>query len=485
MEDETRVSRLALYRKYRSTDLSEVVGQEHITKTLDQSLKSGQISHAYLFTGPRGVGKTSVARILARRVNNLDSTKDTALQLDIIEIDAASNRGIDEIRSLREKINSSPTNLKYKVYIIDEAHMLTREAFNALLKTLEEPPPHVLFILATTEAHKLPDTIISRTQRYDFRPFSEDTITKHLGVIAKSEKIDITEDGLQTIAELSDGGMRDAISLLDQLSVFNEKIDANFVSQRMGLANSKQIALIIDAASQNDVKTALDTLANQISDGVEPRALNSQIQRFLRNILLSTDKDLEYEQSFVIRALDLFCKAEQQFKITSHHSLPIEIAIVKLSITTSTGQSVAGSEISTPQLTPNVTRQNKSKQQTVSKNELSSEATVEDIDLTSRCAKGMSIIKEHNNSLYALLRSGNAHIKDKSLIVDCRFNFHKERIEEHRNREMIEKVMSRVCGQPINLVCLLNQVDTKEPIKEDDELVSSAMAILGGELVDG
>ncbi len=154
------MSRLALYRKYRSTDLNDVVGQEHITKTLAQSIKCEQISHAYLFTGPRGVGKTSVARILAKQVNALKVEDDSAAYMDIIEIDAASNRGIDEIRSLREKINSAPSQLEKKVYIIDEAHMLTKEAFNALLKTLEEPPAHLIFILATTESHKLPETII-------------------------------------------------------------------------------------------------------------------------------------------------------------------------------------------------------------------------------------------------------------------------------------------------------------------------------------
>src|ERR1700733_11465460 len=185
----------ALYRTYRPQKLAEVVGQEHITTALNRALQNGTISHAYLFTGPRGVGKTSIARILAHEINQLPY-EDDRQHLDIIEIDAASNRRIDEIRDLRDKVHVAPTSAKYKVYIIDEVHMLTKEAFNALLKTLEEPPAHVIFILATTEAHKLPETIISRTQRFAFRPASTETVTTHLKEIAKAEKIKVDDDAL-------------------------------------------------------------------------------------------------------------------------------------------------------------------------------------------------------------------------------------------------------------------------------------------------
>src|ERR1700759_265171 len=214
---------LALYRKYRPKGLADVVGQDHIVTTLQNALKAGKISHAYLFTGPRGVGKTSVARILAHEINNLPYT-DESVHLDIIEIDAASNRRIDEIRDLRDKVRVAPAQAKYKVYIIDEVHMLTREAFNALLKTLEEPPAHCIFILATTEVHKLPETIISRTQRFNFQPIEPKTAGEHLHAIAKREKIDISPEAIELLAEHGNSSLRDSISLLDQLSATGGQI---------------------------------------------------------------------------------------------------------------------------------------------------------------------------------------------------------------------------------------------------------------------
>ena len=222
----------ALYRKYRSKSLDEVIGQKHITDILSRAISVGRVSHAYLLTGPRGVGKTSVARILAHEINKLPYNEEIT-NLDIIEIDAASNNGVEDVRDLREKVQIAPVSASKKIYIIDEVHMLSKAAFNALLKTLEEPPEHIVFILATTNAEKLPATIISRTQRFNFRPISVDDAVKHLAYIAKQEGIKVTDDALKLIAQRSDGSFRDSISLLDQLSSLVDVNDKKTITAKL------------------------------------------------------------------------------------------------------------------------------------------------------------------------------------------------------------------------------------------------------------
>lgn len=266
---------LALYRKYRPKDLDEVVGQEEVKKILASSVKNGTITHAYLFFGPRGTGKTTMAKILAKMVNcehpidgNACNNCDTCLNIlnssDVIEIDAASNNGVDEIRDLREKVNLVPTNAKYKIYIIDEVHMLTIQAFNALLKTLEEPPKHVIFVLATTEYYKIPMTITSRCQKFQFSKISDDLIVDRLREISKLEKIDISDDALYEIAKISDGGMRDSINFLDQLCSSNDKtIELSDVYQVCGNVSMQDIqSLFVDIRNNKyqDVITFFDKL---------------------------------------------------------------------------------------------------------------------------------------------------------------------------------------------------------------------------------
>ncbi len=478
------MSQLALYRKYRSADLTDVVGQKHITQTLDAALKQGKLSHAYLFTGPRGVGKTSVARILARNINGLGKSEDNPNFLDIIEIDAASNRGIDEIRALRDKVAVAPAKLQYKVYIIDEAHMLTREAFNALLKTLEEPPAHVVFILATTEAHKLPETIISRTQRYDFHALSEDDIVARLQHIATQEKIDITEPALRLVAQMANGGMRDAVSLLDQLSVLTEKIDEKITSQFLGLALNSELGEVLDLAEQNKAEEAVEKITSIRANGVAPGELILQLQRMARERLLAEiQKGSQAKKiAFYTYSLETLHTAMNQLTYSANSSIPLELAIVKMSYNLKQHPVQSTQTVTT---TPNVVKDTAPTTVKDLPKEKPTPST-DNIDAVALCDKALSAIKEHNNSLYALLRSGGAHVEGDKLLVNCRFAFHQNRIEEHHNRALIEKVMSKTFNRTIQLSCTLeNKPEAAPKADTSSELVNSAMAILGGELVDG
>ena len=273
----------ALYRKYRSKKLSEVVGQKHITTVLENALKQQKIAHAYLFTGPRGVGKTSIARILAHEINNLPYSEEEN-HPDIIEIDAASNNGVDDIRQLRENVQITPFSAKYRVYIIDEVHMLSKAAFNALLKTLEEPPEHAVFILATTDAHKLPATIISRTQRFVFRFISKEDVCTHLEFIAKNEKIKISKEAIEIIAERGEGSFRDSISLLDQISSISkngEEITAELLEKSLGLAAKSQINNLISAFENRNSGEIIHIMREIRDSGVDLKNFASQILNFI------------------------------------------------------------------------------------------------------------------------------------------------------------------------------------------------------------
>lgn len=274
----------ALYRKYRSKSLDEVVGQKHVTDILARSLKQGKIAHAYLLTGPRGVGKTSIARILAHEINGLPYN-DESTHLDIIEIDAASNNGVEDVRDLREKVNLAPVSASKKVYIIDEVHMLSKPAFNALLKTLEEPPEHVVFILATTDADKLPATIISRTQRFGFRAIGRDDAVAHLRTIADAEKIKIDDESLAILAERGDGSFRDSISLLDQLSSLADDkagITPDLVETTLGLAPHDSVNALLAAVKSHDTSEIIKLLDKFDQSGIQPSVLTSQLVLTIR-----------------------------------------------------------------------------------------------------------------------------------------------------------------------------------------------------------
>ena len=279
----------SLYRRYRPLKLDDVVGQEQVTEPLSNALKEGRISHAYLFIGPRGTGKTSVARIFAHEVNGFSYEVEDDY-VDIIEIDGASNRGIDNIRELREKVAIAPTAGKYKIYIIDEVHMLTKEAFNALLKTLEEPPKHVIFIMATTDAYKVPVTITSRAQTYTFKLADAGVITPYLKTICEKEKIDIDDDALDVVVKRGGGSFRDTLSLLDQISTLSDKkITKEMVVTALGLPEDEQIAELLTTYTSGDVVKVTTLLKDLLSSGIKPETLTEEL---ISNIVANPSPEL-------------------------------------------------------------------------------------------------------------------------------------------------------------------------------------------------
>lgn len=296
-----------LYRKYRPSDFESVVGQQYIVKVLKNSILNQNISHAYIFSGPRGTGKTSTAKIFSKAINCSSSTDGSPCgkclfcqnfeeNPDIIEIDAASNNGVDEIRNLIENVKLTPTNGKYKVYIIDEVHMLTQSAFNALLLTLEEPPKHVVFILATTNIENVPITILSRCQRFDFKKIENDDIVHRLREVCDKESIEATDEGLAEIAYLAEGGLRDALSLLDQISKNNEKITIELVEKQIKIVSKKVLQDLLDTIERNDVDVFLSIISNFKDTAVDYKTLIKRLIEVASNRARNIKKTARYER---------------------------------------------------------------------------------------------------------------------------------------------------------------------------------------------
>jgi DNA polymerase-3 subunit gamma/tau len=461
----------ALYRKYRSKSLSEIVGQEHVTTTLANALKSGRISHAYLLTGPRGVGKTSIARILAHEINGLPYNDEA--HLDIIEIDAASNRRIDEIRDLRDRVSSAPAAAKYKVYIIDEVHMLTREAFNALLKTLEEPPAHVVFILATTEAHKLPETIISRTQHYTFRPYPREQVIAHLKFIAKSEKITIDDDALALI-----------------------HITRADIERILGLAPAEHIAKLTSAVESNDIGAVVTILNDLYGSGYEPASVAAQLSSTIRQKVLDGSPD----------SIQLIGLLQQLLDVAAARSPRqlLELLLLRASLSTDIVQPSRQQQVipapSVPKPVPIAASQPIAKQAPEPQTKppvgpieppepeipAAPARTVvgplSDMELGDLWQQTLNEIKKQYNTLYGIARMAKPEFDGAMLRLGFKFAFHQKRINEAKNRKIFADIFTRLYGAPVEITCTVIEHDTIATPAPDVAAVSNIFG--GAELLE-
>ncbi len=455
---------LALYRKYRPKGLADVVGQDHIVRTLRAALDSGKISHAYLFTGPRGVGKTSVARILAHEINGLPYTDDS-MHLDIIEIDAASNRRIDEIRDLRDKVHIAPTSAKYKVYIIDEVHMLTREAFNALLKTLEEPPAHAVFILATTEAHKVPDTIASRTQRFSFKPINQADTVSHLQDLAKQEKITIDDEALTALAEHAGGSFRDSINLLDQMVGSGEAIHKSDVEAMLGLPGTQTVDGLYEALTTSDVAAIATLLTEARIGGVNAGTLALALGERIRNDVLAggsaSTNTVALLRQLVTAAgeRDAFIALELAlFEYAAVPSAPraavppAPVAMVSVKTTPAKSEPIA----EPPQ--PQAKEQAPEVEPVLMPDPVTMSASDE-----SYWEELLAVIKKSHNTVYSVLRMAQPQLEGDKLTLFFSFPFHQKRISESATQKRIADAASALLGRSIE-VKAVHQKDTKAPI---------------------
>lgn len=460
----------ASYRVYRPRRFSEVQGQERTIETLRQAVRQGRLTHAYLFSGPRGTGKTSVARILAKAINceKPDSNGDPCLNcvscrsvemgqhLDVIEIDAASNRGIDEIREIKERITHQTAMSAYKVYIIDEVHMLTADAFNALLKTLEEPPNHVIFILATTEAHKLPITVLSRCQRYEFHRLTVPIIKERLRYVAEQEGVAWDESALELLAEAADGALRDALSLFDQVVATQGTINEDAVTRVAGLAGHQAMMDLAEGLTQG-IEPLVAVLARLREEGLDEKLILRDFARQLRDLLLFRTAGPgafpAYRQDALahvnalfpediavnwwIESADQVAQAEARLKGGFPADLAVELCFLKMQQRLWNRQA--------PQTVTTAERQvpTAPKERVVL-------APPDDAKPANSFEAVLDIVKRERPSTYALFEKASGEVSgDGSLVIHFEFPAHKELVNQPHNREVVDRAIKTVFGPEI------------------------------------
>ncbi|WP_243638719.1 DNA polymerase III subunit gamma/tau [Lucifera butyrica] len=518
---------MALYRAWRPQDFDNLIGQEHISITLKNAITSGKIAHAYLFSGPRGTGKTSTAKILAKALNCVDGPTDNpcnhcpscekvtaGTSMDVLEIDAASNRGIDEIRDLRETVKFAPVDGRYKVYIIDEVHMLTTEAFNALLKTLEEPPAHVVFILATTEPHKIPATIHSRCQRYDFHRIAVKEIQSRLTAVADSEKIEFEPEALLLIASQADGGMRDALSILDQCAMMSEnKVTVANARNLLGLIGHEWIWKMVESLASRDAGAVLNGIDEMISLGKDVRQILVELVLYGRSLLLykaapdfgGTDlygADQErlasqsrcFTQEELSRMLQTLNEAINEAKWSGEPRIIVEMALLTICRRQNTEDverlaervealeaKLAGMDLNTVMAGPAPHTPVRAKmelpdirtQQKMASGLASQEQTGKPVELPAADQESMpvstpddlknlwqGVLKElqegGKRAVHACVVQGQlVSLDNDQAVIHFSSPFPKERTEKEDYRTIIEKLIAQVCGRHVRLQCVL------------------------------
>ena len=474
----------ALYRKYRSRSLDEVLGQDHVTSILRRSLEQGKIAHAYLLTGPRGVGKTSVARILAHEINHLPYDDDSS-NLDIIEIDAASNNGVDDIRALREKAQVAPVSAPKKVYIIDEVHMLSKSAFNALLKTLEEPPEHVVFILATTDADKLPATILSRVQQFFFHPIPTEIMTRQLMNIAKKEGFAIEKDAARLIAERSRGGFRDSISTLDQLSILatsDQPLTANMVTEYLGLSDATMLGNLLDSYPSDDNEKVLNIFQELENSGANSVIVSHQLLSIARNRLRKNPNLVGLVQQLIevdrhphpdLKLLTIFMNSNSQ---------PTEKPVATKKDTTQ-----AAPQKPAKKPTPIKTAEPaKPTEKPIKKEEKPVEPAKKpaakpkktDAPLELNWEKVIERAKEKSLGLASLLQKSQWSFDGEKLTIYAGSAFYKKKLDDAKNKPLISEIISEETAMDLEI----DIIGEKKP-PEDEKLAEIAELMGGGEEV--
>jgi len=457
----------ALYRKYRSKSLADIIGQDHVTEILSRAIQQSRISHAYLLTGPRGVGKTSIARILAHEINKLPYSEETN-HLDIIEIDAASNNGVEDVRDLREKAQIAPVSAAKKVYIIDEVHMLSKPAFNALLKTLEEPPEHVVFILATTNIEKLPATIISRTQRFSFRPIKAVDAVKHLKIIAKKEKIKIDDEALELIAKRGDGSFRDSISLLDQISSLVDAdtlVTAKLIEESLGLAPQKTIDSILKTVEESDVAGLVSSLNTAFDEGISGAVLSGQLASRILELVVEKPNLLPLLDSL----LDVNKSTQPNLKLLSVLGASMNSKTTQKTVALSAP--VLEISASIAELEKQATRK-KPSEKNISKIEKTNKTTTPESELNWDSL--IKYVKQNYVVVHSVLSKCTYNLNENELTIFAGNKFYKKKLDDVKYNSLIHKSLNElgVFGLDIHII------PTKAPLK--DSQAAAVADIMGG-----